>query len=550
MSTKTNGAEAIPVEVVGSSTFGRYEEISNAKTYNMYITTAKEQTWLVNNAGWQRVYELFENNGQGRGIFRSIRGNFMLAVISGQVVRFDANLATTFIGTLGSSAGEVFIDENLNSQICIVDGLFAYIYNWASPPNLTVQALSGGLIPSYVTYHNTFFLFANANATAGNSSWYAYGFSSATTITQVSVQTLQTKPDVPIAVKRLPGQSANVIVFGTAVCEIYTQVAGLQNYRRVNTISVDYGCISVSTIAASEDYVAWIGVNESEEPVMLVYSGQGAQRVSTDGIDYLLRTIKFPQQSTASFRRVDGHLMYQFTFYNPADNITLAYDFTTKMFFHLSDQYLNYHPAVDYAYFNNKTYFVSLNNASLYETSTDFTTYNENLPSQPVQNELLNFTIPRVRILENMRTPDSARFRVNRFVFTIEQGNDPNVTDQAYNWITPIITEDGFTPPAASGPPDYPIITESGQYIVDESSWGGAAQYTAPYIPRVDLSISYDGSYNYSSTYGKGLNPIGRRPNILSWNKLGACNSISLKLFFWGLARFVCNNGILEIKKQ
>jgi hypothetical protein len=537
---KTAGeAKQEKVNVVGSSTFGRYNKISSATTVNMFIT----DKWICNTAGYQRILE-FVAGGEGRGLFTSIRGNFLLAVVGQGVYRIETNLTITFIGNLVTAVGEVFMDENLNSQICLVDGLNAYIYNHSLLPNITIQGGLGTLIPNYVEYHNTFFLFGNGNRTPNGSAWYAFSFATPTTIALTTQFALQTKPDYAIAIMRLPGQGNNILVFGTAVCEIWTQVGGTQNYLRNSTINIDYGCISVSTIDASDKYIAWLGVNENNAPVILVYTGQTFSPISTDGIDYKLANVKFPGQSTAMFYRQDGHLFYQLTFFNPADNLTLIYDFTTEMFFNLTDFELNFHPARQYAYFNLKTYFLSLNNASLYQSSTDFTTYNENLPTNPNPDPNLNRTIQRIRITDTIRALDSSGFRANTFVFTIEQGNDPLVSGVSLlNNENLLITEDLFAPPLDV------IYTEFDIPIADETSGLGIplGDLPPPYQPRVDLSISRDGGITWSNTVARYLNPVAIRQNIINWENMGTCNSLTLKLRFWGLDRFVAYDGVAEL---
>ncbi len=534
----TPRGQQVPVNVVGSSTFGRYNKISSEKTYNMFIT----DEWLVNFAGYKKIHE-FTPEGSGRGIFHSVRGNLLLVIINDNVYSINQNIGVVLIGQLETVVGEVFIDENLSSQICIVDGINAYIYNHSLAPNLTVQSLSGTLIPNYVTYHNTFFLFGNGDTTSNGAAWYAYSFASPTTISQTTQLALQTKPDFAVAVKRIPGQAANVLVLGTSVCEIHTQVGGLQNYRRNNTASIDYGCLSISTIDSAEQYIAWLGVNERNAPVIMVFSAQGITPISSDGIDYLLASLEAPDDSTAMFFRVDGHLIYQLTFYNEADNLTLMYDFTTQKFFNLSDQHLDYHPAREYAYFDNKTYFLSLNNGSLYEIGTDFTFIDENIVESfdPTYDSDLVFEIQRIRITENVSQADTDRFMVNYLSLMIEQGCDPNVSRASLDTIIPIITETDFVDS------EYPLITEWGIAIVMEESWGGASVYTPPYEPRVDLTLSYDGGITWTNTISRDLNPIGYRRNILNWNKLGACNTITFKFRFWGTFRFIVNNAVIEV---
>jgi len=201
----TGPMEERPVNIVGSSVFGRYHKISSEKTYNMFVS----DDWLVSFAGWKAQLALLPS-GQGRGLFHSIPGNFLIAVVNASVYRIDVNLAPIFIGTIDSAQGEVYMDENLQHQICIVDGIKAYLYNWSGAPLLFPQTLDARLVPNYVSFHNNYFLFGNTNQTAFGNQWFIYEYATETTISLVTNKTLLTKPDSAIAVKRIPGQGSNV----------------------------------------------------------------------------------------------------------------------------------------------------------------------------------------------------------------------------------------------------------------------------------------------------------------------------------------------------
>src|SRR5690606_18789143 len=127
--------------------------------------------------------------------------------------------------------------------------------------------------------------------------------STAFDIEYVQTLTLQTKPDFAKACLRIPSKGNNLLVMGSIVSEIWTNVPGLQIYQRQSSINIDYGVASVSTIAASDDMIAWLGINEKSSPAIMVMTGGGAQRISTDGIDNLLSRVQFPDQSTAMFYR-------------------------------------------------------------------------------------------------------------------------------------------------------------------------------------------------------------------------------------------------------
>jgi hypothetical protein len=519
--------QQVPVNIVGSSTFGRYPKISLEKTYNMFIS----DEWLINYAGFQRVSEIL-SSGEGRALFHSVRGQFLIAVVSSSVYKLQANLAQQFIANISTSSGEVFIDENLSSQICIVDGQFAYIYNYAanSFTQQTLTYLGNPIIPNYVCYHNTFFLIASAPNSINSQNWYAFQFASTSTISLNTQFSLQTKPDSAIAVKRIPGRGNNVIVFGTTVAEVWTQTGGLQNYTRVSSFNIDSGCVSVATIAASEEFVCWLGQNENNSPAIFVTNGASIQRISSDGIDYLLQTIVHPEDSTAFFFRQDGHLFYQITFFNVDDNLSLFYDFNTQKFFHLSDQNLNYHPARQVVYFNENTYFISLNDASIYQMETEFVTYNYNLdPNIPGD------VIPRIRICKSLKLDDSSRFRVWQFTFWLEQGVTNSYLMKPMGTVCngTLITESG----------EHPIITEQGFLILAENG-----QCISLFdVPRVDMSFSKNGNQSFSNVVGVDLNPQGRYKNQIRFDRMGQANEFTVQLRFWGIQRFVAKDGMAEL---
>lgn len=576
-SRTTPNADQVPVNIVGGSQFGRYSKISAERTVNMFVTTAGTpdaddyEAWLVNFMGYRRVLNFtkfpdpvpvaYPNKlpaGIGRGLFHSIRGNLAVAIINSVVYKIIPNLGVTVVGNIASTTGDVYMAENLNSQICIVDGVNAYIYNYSGSGSLTVQSLSGTLVPNYVKYHNTFFLFGNGNTTADGAAWYAYSYATPTTITQTSQLALQTKADYAKAVQPIPGRGNNVLVFGTTVCEVHTQVGGLQNYIRQPSVNINYGCLSIATIAEGGNYIAWLGANEDESPVIMVYDGNEAVTISTDGIDYLMSTIKFPETSTGFLYREDGHLFYQLTFYNKADNLTLVYDFNTRLFSNLTDQYNNYHPARQVMYFNLKTYFISLNNAALYELSSNITIIDENLPrlnASIVYNPNLVFEIPRIRITSGIRKPGSPRFIANGLSLTLEQGTDPRFTElDTVKVVGQYLITEATNIPALDN-----IITEGGQQMIVENpadadfSFNPDYSYSYPlydfifYQPRIELALSKDGGITWSSDVERTLMPLGHRQNILQWEGMGAANDLCFRFRFWGTYRFIVNNATCDV---
>lgn len=541
--TLTTDTEEIPVRIVGSSVYGRYPTISVERTYNMFITSSadNEEQWLANFPGYAQILRLIEDGAEGRGAFHSVRGNFIIAFVAGDVFRINLlEEVPTSLGSIGTTTGEIFADENLSSQICFVDGQTAYIYNYQNFPAAISAAVfnshSADFQPNYVTYHNTYFIFGNALLTNAGSNWVIYQSGADGTdpnaykLTWVQTLALQTKADFAKAALRIPGKGNNIIVFGTTVAEIWNNIGGQLVYQRNSTVNIDYGTPSVATIAANDEYVVWLGINEKSSPALMVMQGGSAARISTDGLDYLFETVQFPTSSTAILYRQGGHSFYILTFFDPADNFTIMYDFTTKRLYDLTDWDFTAFPARQIVYYRNKNYFISYKDGSIYEISSDLTTYDVYANAESVTADQV-YEIPRVRLTNTYRVPNRPeKYKVKMFTFVIESGTTPDAYDTPYcfgyilNEVTNqiIYTEDGL-----------PLLVEGGYCYTNK--------------PRVDLTISKNGGITFSNTVSRELKKTGDYKNQPRWNNLGYAQQITYQLRIWSKGRTVVKNGAMEI---
>jgi len=543
----TTDTQEVPVRIVGSSVFGRYPTISVERTYNMFITSSAdgEEEWLANFPGYASLLRLVEDGAEGRGVFHSVRGGFLLAVVAGNVYRINQlSENATNLGAVTSTTGEFFFDENLSSQIffCSPEDSIAYIYNYALAPAAIAPAeyvnVPGDteFQPNYVTYHNTYFLIGNALTTNFGSQWVIFETGSDGTLPNayklnwVQTLALQTKPDFAKAVLRIPGKGNNVIVFGSTVAEVWNNVGGLQVYQRNQSVNIDYGAASVSTIAANDEVVAWLGINEKSSPSLMVMQGGGAQRISTDGLDYLLETVDHPEDSTAVLYRQGGHLFYILTFFHEDDNFSIMYDFTTKRIYDLTDWDFSAFPARQIVYFNNQSFFLSFKDGAIYAINSDLTTYDTfaNSGSETVDKI---YDIPRVRLTNTYRIPNRPeKFKIKFFTFIIESGT----------------TENAYTHPVCVG---YLLTEQTHQIIYTEDGLpilveGG---YCSTNKPRVDLTISKNGGIDFSNAVSYELKASGNYKNQPRFNNLGYANQITYQLRFWGRGRFVVKNGTMEV---
>jgi hypothetical protein len=537
----TNAIDEIPVRIVGSSVFGIYPTISVERTYNMYITSSGDgaEEWLVNFPGFAGVMEFFTDAVEGRGIFHSIRGGFILVVAAGAVFRINRFSETpTQIGTVGSTTGEVTFAENLSSQICFTAGGTAYIYNYVSAPSAIGLAVFNNVPvdtlfqPNYVTYQNTYFIFGNGLTTNNGSQWVVFQQDTGTGIYDLAwVQTLalQTKSDFAKAAVRIPGKGNNLLVFGSTVAEIWNNIGGLPVYQRNSSINIDFGTASVSTIAANDEVVAWLGINEQSTAALMAMKGGAASRISTDGLDNLLGLVNVPSSSTAFLFRQAGHDFYVLSFTDPSDNFTIMYDFTTGRIYDLTDWDFTAFPARQIVFFNNKSYFISFKDGKIYEIGINLTTYTF-LPTASSSGLDVVYEIPCVRLTNTYRLPRPEKYKINIFTFVIESGTTPGAYEKP-SCFGYILTEDT----------DVIIYTEDGLPILVE---GG---YCYINKPRVDLTISKNGGYTFSNVVSYQLKATGKFQNQPRFINLGYAQQITYQMRFWGTGRKVVKNGMMEI---
>ncbi|GKS62453.1 hypothetical protein YTPLAS21_19110 [Candidatus Nitrosocosmicus sp.] len=479
--------EKLPIKIVGGNQYGIYPKISVEKTYNMFVSDG----WLVNYIGHQRRTEYLTNNG--RGIFSSVYGKFMLIVIGGGVYKVDSALNLLNVGAVDSSEGDVYIDENLSGQICIVDGIDAYIYDYADTNTVTRQNLPFN--PSYVVYHNTYFLFGSSLNSAEPYQWHAYQINGVdtTSIALVTTLTLQSKPDAALAVVRIPGSGNNVLVLGRNCGEVWVHVGGTENYRKVSSFNMDNGVVNVATIGYSDSSIFWLGRNEKGTLTVFESNGQNSAPISNDGLNRFLENVNYPEYSTAFCHKVDGHLIYHLTFYHQDDNKTIFYDANSQLFFFASDANLDYYPARRVVSYNNKTYSISLNDSAIYEIGDEFLTYNDNLDP-----DVSGYVIPRLRYTNAIRSADGEPFRMRKLSFIMEQG----VTNY------------------------QPGDTE---------------------VPRIDIAMTKNGGQSFGTFVNKDLNPSGHYKNTIEQYNLGYANEVAFLFRFLGKQRFVVGNAVLEL---
>jgi hypothetical protein len=394
----------LPINVVGSTIFGRYPKISMEQTYNMIIS----DDWLVPYAGHKKVLSI-SDGGSGRAIYHSSKLDALIAVVDNAVYIVNTDLEKRVVGTINTYTGDVFLAENDNNQIAICDLQSIYIYNYSTNifTHVTID-----FAPGYLTFQDGYFISPDVNKSQWRLSALNDGTSWGSDTNNIGL--FQTKADNPLAAISVPGKGGNLFIMGHNVTELWNDVGALLfPYQRATGFNIDYGCLSSTTIATGDSFIIWLGVNEKSGPVIMYSEGGAVQQISTDGINFRLSQLINPANSYGFLFKQDGHLFYQLTFSDVKDNFTLLYDFNTQKFFSLCDENMNHHIAKRIAAFNNTYYFISFIDGDLYELNSKYTTYNGEV-------------IPRSRICGTVRLPGNSQFIGRALSLLIEQGHSAN----------------------------------------------------------------------------------------------------------------------------
>jgi hypothetical protein len=167
-----------------------------------------------------------------------------------------------------------------------------------------------------------------------------------------------------------------------------------------------------------------------------------------------------------------------------------------------------------------------------YEMSTDILESFEELGLD----SLIGREIPRIRVCNTIRLPQSIQFRCRNFTFWIEQGvrDLPLGISETEKIQGVVLTEEGDK-----------VLSEDGAEIFSED--GFTPSEAELLAPAVDLSFSKNGNQSFGTIVRHRLNPEGKFRNQLNWYRMGMANEMTMQLRFWGMQRFVANDGIMEI---
>ena len=578
----------LPLQMLCSTKFGRYPKISREQVFNMF----QSDNWMINYAGYASIKTILEN-GIGRGIFYSARSNALYVVISQNIyaITFEyISIISTFIGSLGTLTGDVFIDENAKSQIAFCDKEGLYLYDYGS--KLFVE-LNIDFSPGYVTFQDGRFIAAVNNLPQWRlSDVNLFGIK---TVAVVSGGTGYTSADILTLVNGNNNATIKVTVSGSTVngATIEGEGSGYTNATYTSTGGTGVGATFLVTVDSSgftpdlgqigtfqtkpDNVVACVRMPSKNGQILIMgstvtelWTDLGLQlfpyqRSSGYNIDYgcvnpatiavndnFVVWLGSNERSGPVIMCCSGGAVEQIStdginyrlenLHNPKNSYGFIFRQDGHIFYQLTfpDPLDN----VTYTYdFNTKKFYTLCDAKQNCHIAKRISFFNNDYYFISFSDGKLykidtNYTtydgeeIPRVIITSPSALATRKPFVINSITFPIEQGSDENKT-------IPTV----FDQYIVDNQNEY-MLEDNDDQLVDDDT---ILPYNIYPSARVDLSTSSDGAVTFGNPKGLYLNIKGKRRNIFKFYNLGRYNEISFQFRFWGLGRFVLTDGIAEV---
>ena len=344
--------EPVRLDILQGHNPSRFVELDSAELYNMYVYNNS----LVPTPGFKEFNKFDFKNGVARSIFLSDSLGKILVVYGSSVFLINDGLTFTKIGEFETLQGEVYVSENHFNQVFWSDlkDIWVYDHTDSSFSKAVTQGKSElAFTPGRIEFQDTR---AICNDIASKR-FFISQINNARTW-----EPLDNTVDNQIASKTVGVAvlDRQVLLMGDSITDVYYD-QGLPNfpYRKANTLSHQYGCLSRSSIAVNFGRCCWLATNKESSPVIVSTSGGHLEKISTENIDDIIDAFSSPQDCDGYFYQVSGHIFYQLNFFT--DKVSFIYDFATKLFSIVTDENSGLYPIKNSVKFNNTHYGINYN---------------------------------------------------------------------------------------------------------------------------------------------------------------------------------------------
>lgn len=248
-------------------------------------------------------------------------GDFMYAVSSDQFYQINNAGTATAKGTLNTISGNVSIRDN-GTQIIIVDGTDGWIY---TPASDTFAQISDGDFPTANTadFIGGYFVVDSNNT----GRYYISSLYDGTAWDALDFKTAESSPDNLIRVKESHGQ---LFLFGDETIEVHVQTENADfPFTRLAGANIKWGLAARWSVADFNGTLAFLAKRSDGALQVVVMNGYMPQRISSNGIEKIIKDFSRVSDAVAFSYAVAGHYFYNISF--PSEGRSFEFDASTGL---------------------------------------------------------------------------------------------------------------------------------------------------------------------------------------------------------------------------
>jgi hypothetical protein len=254
-----------------------------------------------------------------RGVFTASNGE-VYAVGGNKFYSISSSWVATELGSLNTSSGAVSMADN-GTHVVLVDGTDGFAWNMTT--DVFAEITDPDFYPSdLVTFQDGYFIFVRK----GTGQFFISELN-AITFDALDIASAEGSPD------NLVGQISvgqNLFLFGEQSTEVFYNSGDADfPFTRIQGAVLDVGCIAVHSIAEAQGSIYWVGGDSTGSGIIYRSQGFQAQRISTPGIESIIRDISSTNLALARgwTYQQGGHVFYVLNI--PGHSATLVFDATT-----------------------------------------------------------------------------------------------------------------------------------------------------------------------------------------------------------------------------
>jgi len=303
--------------LLGGAYGGRASAVSPERLVNFYLESYGDNFCLVGTPGLTLRLTLTESPIRGMHLF----GNAMYVVAGNNVYSVNSSHASVDLGTIGTSSGRVFMEDNGNSIVLVDGSASGYTITSGSLAIIADVDFEGG---SAIAYQDGYFIVP----VPATGRFRISDLNSATSWVDSDFTTVEGDSD---NVSSVISDLRQLWLPGETTTEIYENTGDSDfPFERLAAGFMQKGIAASATLCRFDNTLVWLSKDDRGHGLLVQANGYNPVVISPASINWKWSRYSRIDDAFAFTYQIEGHEFYVLTF--PTGNATWVYDAREKQF--------------------------------------------------------------------------------------------------------------------------------------------------------------------------------------------------------------------------